>query len=123
MSSVDELEALVLGEVGVVVDVERGEWKLTGDAAGGDPESLTGRARPRSRACAWISPHTVVAWKLHGTTRTLANKARRSARRRGPQRCRYVHWVSSPTVTKVTESRRPASRRGEDVGQSSLEDR
>jgi hypothetical protein len=34
---VDELKALVFGEVGVVLDVKRGERQFTGDAAGGDP--------------------------------------------------------------------------------------
>jgi hypothetical protein len=36
---------------------------------------------PRSRACAWISPQMVAAWKLHGRTTTLAKNARRPARR------------------------------------------
>jgi hypothetical protein len=34
---VDDFEALLLNEVGVVLDVERGEGKLAGEAAGGDP--------------------------------------------------------------------------------------
>ena len=33
----DEFEAFVLGEVGVVLDVERGEGKPADEAAGGDP--------------------------------------------------------------------------------------
>ena len=37
VSSMDELKALVLGEVGVVLDVERGEGKPADEAAGGDP--------------------------------------------------------------------------------------
>ena len=36
-ASADELKAFVLGEVGVVLDVECGEGQLAGDAAGGDP--------------------------------------------------------------------------------------
>jgi hypothetical protein len=34
---VDEFEALVLGEVGKVLGVERGEWQLADEAAGRDP--------------------------------------------------------------------------------------
>ena len=37
MSLVDEFEALVLGEVGVVLDVERGYREFADEAAGGDP--------------------------------------------------------------------------------------
>jgi hypothetical protein len=33
----DDFEALVLGEVGVVLDVEGREWQLADEAAGGDP--------------------------------------------------------------------------------------
>ena len=33
----DHFEALVLREVGVVLDVERGEWELADEAAGCDP--------------------------------------------------------------------------------------
>jgi hypothetical protein len=39
---------------------------------------------PRSRACAWISPQMVAAWKLHGRTTTLAKNARRPVRRCAP---------------------------------------
>ena len=42
-------------------------------------ESLTGRGRPRSRAWAWISLHTVAAWKVQGQTTTLAKNAPASA--------------------------------------------
>ena len=37
-----EFEALVLGEVGVVLDVERREWQLADEAAGGDPGVVDG---------------------------------------------------------------------------------
>jgi hypothetical protein len=37
VSSVDELKALVLDEVDVVLDVERREWQLADEAAGRDP--------------------------------------------------------------------------------------
>ena len=50
LSSVDEFEAVVFGEVGVVLDIERGEWQLAGDAQAAIQESLTGRGRPRRRA-------------------------------------------------------------------------
>jgi hypothetical protein len=72
---VDEFEAFVFGEVGVVLDIERGEWQLAGDAQAAIQESLTGRGRPRRRACAWISPQIVAARKLAGRTTTLAKKA------------------------------------------------
>jgi hypothetical protein len=39
----DEFEALVLGEVGVVFDVERRERQPTDEAAGGDP-GVVGRS-------------------------------------------------------------------------------
>jgi hypothetical protein len=48
---VDEFEAFVFGEVGVVLDIERGEWQLAGDAAGGDPGVVD---RPRVPAGAGV---------------------------------------------------------------------
>ena len=40
LSFVDEFEPFVFGEVGVVLDVERGERKFAGEAAGGDPRAV-----------------------------------------------------------------------------------
>jgi hypothetical protein len=84
----DDFEALVLDEVGVVLDVERGEWKIAGDAAGGDPGVVDRPRAPAEPGVARISPHAVAAWKLQGMTTTLAKKSRSPALRCGPQRCR-----------------------------------
>jgi hypothetical protein len=47
VSSVDEFEALVFGEVGVVLDAERGEREFADDAADGDPGVVGRLGRPR----------------------------------------------------------------------------
>jgi hypothetical protein len=49
MSSLDEFEAIVLGEVGVVLDVERRQRQLVERQQAAIQASLTGRGRPRSR--------------------------------------------------------------------------
>ena len=119
VSSVDEFEALVLGEVGVVLDVERREQEFAGEAADGNPRVVDRSGDPRSRAWAWILPQPVAAWKLRGRT-TLA---RRPAGQRGvvvPTGCRQDHWVSSPTVAKVITSCRPASRQARASGSCPL---
>ena len=95
-SSVDEFEALVFGEVDIVLDVERREGRSRAMQQAAIQESLIGRGRPRSRAWAWISPQTVAAWKLQGRTTTLAKKARRPARR----------WVPSGAGRSTGSARR-----------------
>jgi hypothetical protein len=44
VSSVDDFEPFVLGDVGVVLDVQRGGWQFADKAAGGDP-GVVGRSR------------------------------------------------------------------------------
>ena len=51
VSSVDQFETLVLGEVGVFLDVERGKGKIAGEAAGRDSGVVD---RPRTPAQASV---------------------------------------------------------------------
>ena len=88
VSSVDEFEALVLGEVGVVLDVERGERKLADEAAGGDP-GVVGRAGAAAEpgvgldlAPAGGEPGSV------GEDDERGEEGPQPAPARGPQRCR-----------------------------------
>ena len=80
-------EAFVLGVVGVL-DVDRREWELAREAAGGDP-AVVDRPGSRSWALAWISPQIVATRGLQGKTMIWwARKRSRPARRPGPQRRR-----------------------------------
>jgi hypothetical protein len=81
VSSVDEFETFGFGEVGVVLDVERGEGKLAGGTAGGDPGVVDRPRSPAEAGVGLVSPHTVAARQLHGRTTTLAKKAWSPARR------------------------------------------
>lgn len=118
-SSPHEFETLVLGEIEVVLDVQSGQRQLTMQQAA-TQLSLIGRGRPRSLAAAWMSPQSLAESTEELRITTLRKNARSPARRAGPQRCRCVHWVSSPTVTNVIASCRPASKRSRCSGSRSL---
>jgi hypothetical protein len=80
----------------------------SGDAAGRYPAVVDGPRPAAEPTCGPdIAPHGGgVTVELRITP--LRKNARRPARRVGPQRCRWVHWVSSPTVTNVIASWRPS---------------
>jgi hypothetical protein len=72
---VDEFEALVLREVGVVLEVERGERKLSGDAAGGDPGVVDRAWASRGPGIGLDLASDRATRKLPGRTTTLAKQA------------------------------------------------
>jgi hypothetical protein len=84
---VDELKALVLDEVGVVLDVERGEWQLADEAAGGNP-GIVGRSRAAAGLAVGLDSSQLVAtyWSLGRTTSPwIACR---------PRRCCSGLWIS-----------------------------
>ena len=122
VSSVDEFEALVLGEVGVVLDVERGEGKLAGDAAGGDPGVVD-----RSRATAEpgvgldLAP-TGGGLEAAGQDDDAAKKARRPARR-GPPAVQVGPLGELADGDEGDRELLAGEVAGEGIGQLALEDR
>jgi hypothetical protein len=112
----------MLYKVGEILDVERRQRQPVGDAAGGDPRVVDWRGRPRCVAAADNSPHMAAMLLPPGITGLSASQSSSIARLRGPQRRSLVHWVSSPTVTKVTSGCRPTSRAANPAGSRPVKD-
>ena len=96
VSSVDDFEAFVLREVGVVLDVERGERRPADEATGGDPRVVR---RPRTAAQLGVGLDLSPTRRdvlVVGRTTSAARKVRIVSTLRGPQWRTRVHLVSSP---------------------------
>ena len=96
VSAVDEFEALVFGEVGVVLDVERGEGKPADETTSGDPRVVR---RPGTAAELGVSldlapagGHVLVVGEDDEFTEEDAS----SPGCADPQRRTRVHLVSAP---------------------------
>lgn len=108
-TSVDQLEPLVLREVGEVLDVQSRQRKITHDTAGGDPRVVRWSRRPRSCACACSSPQRRATRALYGRTTKPARNSSNVDRLVGPQCRTKVYLVSSPSVTNVIAGVGPTS--------------
>ena len=89
----------MLGEVSIVLHIERGQRQIADQAARRYPVSFTGRGRPRRMARACSSPQVTATASEYGRITTLPSHPASSARLPGPS-------CAGPSIWSV----RPASR-------------
>ena len=110
----------MLSEVAEVLDVQRRQWQLVGQAAGGNPGVVlrSGTAPPLGRR-GDLPQIAAMSSLLCSTGIRLSQRAIRS-RRSVPHCRRAAHLVSSAWVTNVMEASRPISSASSPGGSSRL---